>query len=253
MSEYKFWAYNQNNSGGEYHIDESKGLVENVYIESYNTVSANEYAESIGIYFDGSGDCRCCGNRWYKPSEPVEDGYMDMAHNWERTAIHRIDGSFTIWTPKRYAAPKVEAVEEKRKAYLSEPAKSEPESFNDLASGNPFIIRRDPVTEEFYTVATEPEWKAPTIVRRFQGRTYENGIETIYFTADNGEDYSLPVPTYHEWVQSVHGQLASMFPSKTFTLGYIGDCVILAVENCFFDRSPIEREHIVLKSLAMIS
>jgi hypothetical protein len=103
--------------------------------------------ESIGANFNDY--CSCCGYRWYRASRPVgELDDIDVRYSKERVAVHYKDGSFVIWTPKRYAKP-------------------EPKPFNDLASGNPFIIRCDPVTEESYAVeseriaeATKPRYKA---------------------------------------------------------------------------------------------
>jgi hypothetical protein len=70
-----FYKYHQNNSGGEFVVDEY--LAEWVYIQAKSADEANEIAEAIGIYFDGvrSGrDCPCCGDRWW----PVDEDEMDM-------------------------------------------------------------------------------------------------------------------------------------------------------------------------------
>lgn len=67
----KFFEYVQNNSGGSFDRDEEKGIGEYVIIEALNSDHANERAEKIGLYFDGYGDCSCCGNRW---SETYEEG-----------------------------------------------------------------------------------------------------------------------------------------------------------------------------------
>lgn len=58
----KWFEYNQNNSGGRFQADENVNHY--VYIQAHTSNEANEKAESIGIYFDGAGDCPCCGNRW---------------------------------------------------------------------------------------------------------------------------------------------------------------------------------------------
>ncbi len=65
-----FYTFNQNNSGGSFHYDPNVGISHFVVIEADNAVEANARAESIGLYFDGWGDCSCCGDRWYS----VEDG-----------------------------------------------------------------------------------------------------------------------------------------------------------------------------------
>jgi hypothetical protein len=65
----KFFLFAQNNSGGNFEIDEDMGIGSRVYIEAKTADEANEKAERIGIYFDGVNeerDCECCGDRWYK-------------------------------------------------------------------------------------------------------------------------------------------------------------------------------------------
>ena len=61
----KFFEYNQNNSGGEFVLDETRGITHYVIIEALNSGQADSLAEEIGLYFDGEGDCPCCGDRWY--------------------------------------------------------------------------------------------------------------------------------------------------------------------------------------------
>jgi hypothetical protein len=58
-----FFTYDQNNTGGSYIVDDSVSRY--VIVEADTYQQANDIAESIGLYFDGSGDCDCCGNRWY--------------------------------------------------------------------------------------------------------------------------------------------------------------------------------------------
>lgn len=75
-----FFEFNQNNSGGGFDIDESVGISVLVIIEADSAEEANRKAEDIGLYFDGEGDCRCCGNRWYEvwsdsDGEPVPSYY----------------------------------------------------------------------------------------------------------------------------------------------------------------------------------
>lgn len=67
MTFYTFW---QNNSGGEY--DSNGNVEELVIVEADTAADANEFAESVGVYFNGVDkdiDCDCCGDRW----SPVED------------------------------------------------------------------------------------------------------------------------------------------------------------------------------------
>lgn len=73
----KIFRFDQNNSGGSYDEDHSRGIGSNVYIEAVDALHANARAESIGIYFDGCEkgmDCDCCGDRWC----PVYDGGWDQ-------------------------------------------------------------------------------------------------------------------------------------------------------------------------------
>jgi hypothetical protein len=84
-----FFHFSQNNSGGNFAIDED--VAHHVIIESRNANEANRKAESIGIYFDGvdnGRDCDCCGDRWHSvwgqgDAEPLIYGdppeqYVDM-------------------------------------------------------------------------------------------------------------------------------------------------------------------------------
>ncbi len=59
-----FYTYKQNNSGGNFHFDEQAGISHFVIIEADDVTAANSRAEAIGLYFDGDGDCECCGSRW---------------------------------------------------------------------------------------------------------------------------------------------------------------------------------------------
>lgn len=91
-----FYQFRQNNSGGSFYFDESQGISVNVIIEADNAQEANEIAKDKGLYFDGYGDCPCCGNRWYETFEedgnevpsvyntPIVEGMCSMKHaiNW---------------------------------------------------------------------------------------------------------------------------------------------------------------------------
>lgn len=61
-----FFEFTQNNSGGNFDFNESLGITHYVIIEANDFRKANDKAENIGLYFDGSLDCPCCGNRWYE-------------------------------------------------------------------------------------------------------------------------------------------------------------------------------------------
>jgi hypothetical protein len=61
----KFFTYRQNNSGGDFIIN--NGVDVKVIIEAVDYLHANAIAENRGLYFHGvsSGqDCSCCGDRW---------------------------------------------------------------------------------------------------------------------------------------------------------------------------------------------
>lgn len=60
----KFYHFSQNNSGGSFILDEERGITHHVIIEAIRAQHANGIAEQIGLYFDGEGDCDCCGDRW---------------------------------------------------------------------------------------------------------------------------------------------------------------------------------------------
>ena len=62
-----FYTYRQNNSGGSF-----CGPAMYVIIEATSENEANRLAEDLGLYFDGAGDCECCGNRWSYPDSPTE-------------------------------------------------------------------------------------------------------------------------------------------------------------------------------------
>lgn len=59
-----FFTYHQNNSYGRFDYDYDKGISRNVIVEADTANVANARAEDIGLYFDGEGDCHCCGTRW---------------------------------------------------------------------------------------------------------------------------------------------------------------------------------------------
>lgn len=61
-----FYEYRQNNSRGGFDFDADNGISVHVIIEADSADEANRKAEDIGLYFDGRGDCPCCGNRWYE-------------------------------------------------------------------------------------------------------------------------------------------------------------------------------------------
>lgn len=101
----KYWHFDQNNSGGNFHINDTDGIGPHVVIEAANKADAIKRAFDLGIYFDGVADgrdCECCGDRWYEPWK--DDGYdspleaeillrEDYAFMWHDTIyVHMLDG-----------------------------------------------------------------------------------------------------------------------------------------------------------------
>lgn len=87
-----FYVYRQNNSGGSF-IPPAVDVI----VEAPSAAEADTIAEGIGIYFDGAGDCSCCGNRWHEADEEW-DRYDTLAdakgsiykHNEEWAKADRI-------------------------------------------------------------------------------------------------------------------------------------------------------------------
>ena len=67
----KLFDFNQNNSGGSFHINDD--VTYHVYVEAETAKQANKWAKNnTPIYFNGcskGNDCSCCGDRWYKVSD----------------------------------------------------------------------------------------------------------------------------------------------------------------------------------------
>ena len=64
-----YFGFHQNNSGGSFVFDAKAGISTEVWIEAATLDDAIHRAKGIGLYFDGRGDCPCCGNRWYEYAE----------------------------------------------------------------------------------------------------------------------------------------------------------------------------------------
>lgn len=63
-SEFKWFRFNQNNSGGDW-----TGPAEHVWVLAKTSEEANKLAVFYGdLYFDSSQDCNCCGARWWAVS-----------------------------------------------------------------------------------------------------------------------------------------------------------------------------------------
>lgn len=75
-----FFHFDQSNSGGSFHVDQTVGISHHVLVEATTRDEANNRAEAIGLYFDGCAtgeDCSCCGDRWSRQedysSEPTAE------------------------------------------------------------------------------------------------------------------------------------------------------------------------------------
>ena len=59
-----FYTYTQNNTGGRFVNNDQ--VCHFVIVEADSAGEADCRALEMGLYFDGAGDCECCGNRWYE-------------------------------------------------------------------------------------------------------------------------------------------------------------------------------------------
>jgi hypothetical protein len=70
----KFFMYSQNNSGGNFIVNDE--VTHFMIFEAHSPEEADVLAEKHGVYFDGcdSGiDCSCCGDRWSRSWDGGED------------------------------------------------------------------------------------------------------------------------------------------------------------------------------------
>jgi hypothetical protein len=86
-----WFEFRQNNSGGAFVVDES--VAQYVYIQAPTADAANERAKNVGIYFDGTGDCPCCGNRWYET-----DDESDAVSDIDEITAYRWPDRYVSWT-----------------------------------------------------------------------------------------------------------------------------------------------------------
>lgn len=97
-----YYGFSQNNSGGEFEIDDKVTI--NVWVEANNAREANAKAEEIGIYFDGVNsemDCECCGDRWSVVIETDAQEFPLISNHGSRwvgdgenhTIIYHADGT----------------------------------------------------------------------------------------------------------------------------------------------------------------
>lgn len=113
----RFYPFVQNNSGGRYRLNLNNGIAHNVIIEAKNYREANAKAEEIGMAFDMSDSCECCGSRWSEQwgeqngtEEPklydqtLKEFYTDP-RGWFKdstTVVHYYDGTVKIFTAKDF-------------------------------------------------------------------------------------------------------------------------------------------------------
>lgn len=67
-----WFDFTQNNSGGSFHTDDK--VCHRLFIEAYNYNKAEQFAQELGVYFDGVDegiDCGCCGDRWSRGHEVI--------------------------------------------------------------------------------------------------------------------------------------------------------------------------------------
>ncbi|QEQ94098.1 hypothetical protein SEA_SAFTANT_66 [Streptomyces phage Saftant] len=102
-----FFEYNQNNSGGSFDIDPDAGISTVVIVEADNAAEADAKAEEIGLYFDGDGDCPCCGDRWYAQDGGWKDDAGDPVPSIYGEPISDIDFSSSYRSRWTGGAPEV--------------------------------------------------------------------------------------------------------------------------------------------------
>jgi hypothetical protein len=126
-----FFHYSQNNSGGSW-----SGPTD-VIVEAPNASAADSIAEyRAGVYFDGSYDCSCCGNRWseaYGEGDPepnifgvvltldkteddlIKEAFSSIASYWHEKEILLVlaDGTTKTW---KFGTKEVKKAEKLKKA-----------------------------------------------------------------------------------------------------------------------------------------
>ena len=96
----QFFTYRQNNSGGWLDVRVEDGVGSMVCIEATDAEAANRRAEELGITFDMSNSCDCCGERWREAYDedgmPFPSKYDELIwgsdHRPEPSFIHYSNG-----------------------------------------------------------------------------------------------------------------------------------------------------------------
>lgn len=112
-----FYRYHQNNSGGRFSHNEQAGIGYEVAIEADTAEDANCRAESIGLYFDGSGDCECCGSRWSRAWD--WPGSAPKADDHSIAPTFTLKGGWGIPSYVHYKSGMVQKVEDKSEATIN--------------------------------------------------------------------------------------------------------------------------------------
>ena len=95
-----WYEFDQNNSGGSFVIEPSRGIGPRVWIEASSSEEANDRGEAIGMYWSGcldGRDCPCCGDRWYRTyddgsEKPVVHERWDFGWH-DEIYLHSLDGT----------------------------------------------------------------------------------------------------------------------------------------------------------------
>ncbi|SKB62656.1 DUF7296 family protein [Sphingopyxis flava] len=91
----KFWTIRQNNSGGYFDEDASRGIGLALCVEALDRDDAVRRLDAIIQGYDDSGSCPCCGPRWdtylfeegtEEPETPYGGRPLDYGY------VHYIDG-----------------------------------------------------------------------------------------------------------------------------------------------------------------
>lgn len=116
MKKARFFEYHQNNSGGSFCLPAIY-----VIVEAYSASEADDRAEDLGLYFDGSGDCSCCGRRWsgaygkgdtepkiydVPVKESLKEGYDWSTPEIPNALVYTLDGKKKIHKTKKGKAGK---------------------------------------------------------------------------------------------------------------------------------------------------
>lgn len=111
-----FYRYHQNNSGGSFSHDERAGIGYEVAIEADSADEANFRAENIGLYFDGNGDCACCGSRWSSAYDWL--GVDPKPDDYSVAPTFTLRGGWGIPSYVHYKNGVVQKVEDKSEATI---------------------------------------------------------------------------------------------------------------------------------------